>query len=115
MSGLALPHCPACGAFHYPRREACPFCFAVPEAPMGEAEASPHGAILTTTRLHVTLDPAFAAHLPLAIGSVAMDAGPVVIAYLAEALQRGDAVTLSLEEGPDGTPAFFARPRAPAG
>lgn len=109
MSTLALPHCPSCGAFHYPRREACPHCFAIPEAPMGEAPASPYGTILSTTRLHITRDPVFAARLPLAIASVGMDAGPVVIAFLAGPLRRGDAVALSREEGPGGAPVFEAR------
>lgn len=61
---------------------------------MAWADAADSGTVLATTRLHATLDPAFAADLPLTIGSVALDVGPVVLAFLDEGLAPGAKVAL---------------------
>lgn len=81
---------------------------------MASAPASPHGRIASATRIHVSLDPAFAGRLPVAIGAIAMAAGPEVIAFLEEGLGPGDAVTLHVEPGADGGPVFVARARVGA-
>ncbi len=78
---------------------------------MGWADAAGDGTVLATTRLHVTLDPAFAADLPLSIGSVALDAGPVVLAFLGEDLAPGARLALVEADDSAGRSVFrLARP-----
>lgn len=79
MSAICIPHCEACGAHHYPRRAVCPFCLSTE---MGNAPVSGAGTLLARTVLHRSLSDAFSDQLPLAVGSVRLAEGPVVIAFL---------------------------------
>lgn len=79
---LRLAACAACGALQYPARETCRDC-------LGDeivwADHSGFGTVLAATTLHHTLGDYFRPHLPLRTGSIALDGGPVVIAYLCRA------------------------------
>lgn len=109
-AAFRLPCCGACGAFHYPAREVCPACFTVPEGAMAWREASPAGIVAATTRLHVSLDPAFAGRLPVALATVTLDAGPTVIAFAAGGLRRGDRVRLAARLDERGRAVLEAAP-----
>lgn len=58
-------------------------------------EAAPAGGrVAAATRLHVSLDPAFAGRLPLPLVSVTLDAGPTVLAFAEGELVPGTLVTM---------------------
>jgi len=73
-------------------------------------EASPSGTVAATTRLHASLDPAFADCLPVALASVTLDAGPTVIAFAADHLVRGDRVRLRMRRDDRDRTVFDAEP-----
>jgi NAD(P)-dependent dehydrogenase (short-subunit alcohol dehydrogenase family)/uncharacterized OB-fold protein len=77
-----LAVCAVCGTVQYPVREICGECLSddlswrdVPDA----------GTLLALTTVHHSVDPFFARHTPVRIGSVQLDAGPIVLALLTAA------------------------------
>ena len=99
MSTLELPVCEACGTAQYPVREVCVRCLSDLLRPQS-VKAS--GVILARTLLHRSMDTRFAPRLPLAIGSVKLDAGPVAIAILDGDLAPGARVQVRAMPGPEG-------------
>ncbi len=78
--GLQLQCCERCGSVQYPPRERCGHCLAdalVWQGISGEA------TLLAVSALSHSLEPWFGERLPWAVGSLRLDAGPVVIAHLA--------------------------------
>jgi uncharacterized OB-fold protein len=69
----------------------------VPRAPVDAT-----GVLLARTRLHRSMDERFAPRLPLEVGSVRLEAGPVVIALLDAPLEPGARVQVRAEPGPEG-------------
>ncbi len=88
---FALQRCRACGRFTYPPRDACPECLSTE---LIWDEPSPFGRLLAETRIHTTPDPYFRERLPWRIGTIALEAGPVVQAHLHSAVARGDRVRI---------------------
>ncbi len=94
-TALALPCCQDCGHVQYPPTELCGHC-------LGDAliyrPISTEGTVLATTRLRHSLWEYFKrrlAHTSWTIGSIQLDAGPVVLAHIAdEQLQAGDRVNV---------------------
>jgi uncharacterized OB-fold protein len=84
---LELPVCQDCGAVQYPVRELCGRCLSVR---LRFEAVDPQGTLLATTRLHHSNLEAFRTALPLRIGSIKLDAGPVVIAFLPEGAAKAD-------------------------
>jgi uncharacterized OB-fold protein len=96
---LWLPVCEECGTVSYPLRELCAHCLSDRLAwqPVGEA-----GTVLATTTIHHSNEPYFRPRLPLRIASVRLDAGPVLLVFLAQAaLAEGARVRVRIrtEEG----------------
>ena len=81
---------------------------------MAMAPASAGGRVAATTRLHVSLDPAFAGRLPVPLVSVTLDAGPTVLAFAEGALAPGARVSLRQEVDAAGRLVMVAGPEATA-
>jgi uncharacterized OB-fold protein len=77
-----LQVCAACGAVQYPPREACHRCLSVDlkwkPQPAG-------GLLIAQTRLYHSESEYFRARLPLDVGMIQLDCGPVAIAFLGSA------------------------------
>lgn len=79
--GLMLQTCPDCGYVQYPPQEICRRCLGgSPES----KEQPAGGKLQASTELHASIDEFLHDYLPLRIGSIKLDCGPVVIAYLEE-------------------------------
>jgi uncharacterized protein len=79
---LALQRCTGCGTVQYPPRELCFACLA--DALEWRATDVEAGEVMATTLLHHSHRAAFGARLPLRVGLVRLDAGPVTVCILAE-------------------------------
>ena len=106
MTPLELPVCGECGTVQYPLREVCVRCLS---AKLPRQAVGAGGLLLARTRLHRSMDERFAPRLPLDVGSVKLDAGPVVIAILERAWEPGTRVRLHAAAGPDGRTVMHAR------
>lgn len=87
---IRLQRCAECGAAQYPPREACAACLSE-RLVWGSADQLP-ARVLARTRLHHTIEPRFRARLPLTLGLVRFELGPVAVCLLAETVVPGDAV-----------------------
>ena len=95
---IRLQRCGACGAAQYPPREFCGTCLSDALA-WEEADSLP-ARVLARTRLHHSHEPGFRPRLPLTLGLVRFDAGPVAVCFLGEDAAPGDAVRVRF--GADG-------------
>lgn len=108
---LSLQRCPRDGYFFYPRTH-CPEC-------MGDdwewQDVSGRGEVHAFTIDRVGHDPAFAAHVPLAIAIVELEEGPRMTANLSgctpEEVRVGMPVEVSFEDL-DGHTLIHFRPRS---
>ncbi len=107
---FALQICAACGQVQYPPRQVCVNC-------LGDIlpwrDTDPGGSLLAETRLHHANDLFFRDRLPWRLGVVRMDAGPSVVAHLAEDCRQGMRVRLSLNLDRGGHAVMNARPETP--
>ena len=76
---LALQTCADCGAVQYPPRDACCKCLSV-ELPWRDVESS--GQLLAQTTVRTSVNSYFRDRAPWRMGSVQLDAGPVVLCHL---------------------------------
>ena len=90
---IRLQRCGACGAAQYPPREFCGACLS-DVLDWEEADSLP-ARVLARTRLHHSNEPRFRSRLPLTIGLVQFEAGPVAVCFLADNVMAGDAVSIS--------------------
>lgn len=95
---IRLQRCVDCGVAQYPPREVCVECLSDRLA-WDSAESLP-ARVLARTRLHHSNEPRFRAHLPLTVGLVQFDAGPVAVCFLAETAAPG--VQVQVRIGTDG-------------
>ncbi len=91
---IRLQRCAACGAAQYPSREVCGACLSDRLA-WDSADSLP-ARVLARTRLHHSNEPHFRRRLPLTVGLVQFDAGPVAVCFVAEAAAPGDAVQVRI-------------------
>ncbi len=103
---FALQSCAACGAVQYPPRDACRSCLSVE---MSWHDTPAYGKLLAETRIHASPDPYFRERLPWRMGSVQLEAGPVIMAHLV-GVSRGDRVTVELRLDRAGQGVMIARP-----
>ena len=107
---FALQCCADCGQVQYPPRQICGQC-------MGDdlpwRNVDPSGTLLAETKLHHANDLFFRDRVPWRLGVVGMDAGPSVVAHLAEDCRQGDRVNLSLNLDRSGHAVMNARPETP--
>jgi len=91
---IRLQHCSACGTAQYPPREFCAACLS-DCLTWDTAEALP-GRVLARTILHHSNEEAMRARLPLTVGLVQFDAGPVAVCLLSTTAEPGDVVRVRL-------------------
>lgn len=91
---ILLQTCTACGARQYPERDLCRACLG---DTLAFAEDSGEGRLVAEAMLHRSLDSAFTPALPRRIGTVALDAGVRVIAFLGAGVAPGDRIKLHAE------------------
>jgi len=91
---IRLQRCADCGAAQYPPREVCAACLS--DRLAWESATSLPARVLARTRLHHSNEPRFRPRLPLTVGLVQFDAGPVAVCFLAETAAPGDAVQVRI-------------------
>ena len=107
---FALQTCVECGTVQYPPRQICGKC-------LGDAlewkDVPDGGKLLAETTLRHSNDLFFRDRLPWRLGIVLADAGPSIVAHLAEDCVRGERVRLSLGIDPAGNAVVKARSETP--
>jgi hypothetical protein len=91
---IRLQHCLDCGVAQYPAREVCVGCLS-DRLEWQSADSLP-ARVLAITRLHNSNEPQFRPRLPLTVGLVQFDAGPVAVCFVADAAAPGDAVQVRI-------------------
>jgi uncharacterized OB-fold protein len=91
---IRLQRCEECGAAQYPPREVCAACLS-DRLTWDSADSLP-AHVLAHTRLHHSNEPRFRAWLPLLVGLVQFDAGPVAVCFLAPTATPGDSVQVRI-------------------
>lgn len=76
---LRLQTCAACGTVAYPPRDACPECLSTR---LDWREVPGAGQIIAETTVQTTTDAYFRERTPWRVGTVRLDAGPVLMAHL---------------------------------
>lgn len=103
---VALQRCEACGTVQYPPRACCVTCLS--DRLGWQMSDAAEGALLARTLLHHSQEERFRAHLPLGIGLVQLDAGPVVLCFVPAAHAIGDRVTVRASLDATGHPVLTA-------
>jgi uncharacterized OB-fold protein len=89
---FALQRCRACATTRYPPRECCPACLSdQTEWVVAETHA---GTLLARTVLHHGNEPRFRPSLPLGVGLVRLDAGPIAVCFAAAPHEIGARVAV---------------------
>jgi NAD(P)-dependent dehydrogenase (short-subunit alcohol dehydrogenase family)/uncharacterized OB-fold protein len=104
---FALQRCEDCGAIVYPPRDACPGCLS---QRLAFRDVDARGTLLAETTVRVSADPYFRERVPWRVGSVKLDAGPVLIAHLHGDTVEGQRVRLALKLDKSGAPVVLALP-----
>ena len=107
---FALQVCAECGQVQYPPRQICVQCLG-DDLPWRDVD--PAGFMLAETKLHHANDLYFRDRMPWRLGMVQMDAGPSVVAHIAEDCKQGERVRLSLNLDRSGHAVMNARPENP--
>ena len=108
MTRLLLQRCAVCRVAQYPPREICVACL----SDRLEWEVLPRfpGTVIARTILHHSFEPRFRPRLPLAVGLVQLDAGPVAVCFLAAEACTGDCVHVREYADETGHPVLEAAP-----
>ncbi|MEO8721992.1 MAG: SDR family NAD(P)-dependent oxidoreductase [Sphingobium sp.] len=104
MGRFVLQTCTDCGTATYPPRDACPKCW-------GElvwSDQDNGATVLCKTMIRVSTDLYFRDHLPWRMGKVTLDAGPVALVHLHDALEAGERAEIRLMLDRGGNAALFA-------
>jgi NAD(P)-dependent dehydrogenase (short-subunit alcohol dehydrogenase family)/uncharacterized OB-fold protein len=104
---FALQVCDECAHVTYPPREACPRCLS---AQLRYGDVDPNGRLIAETTIRVSTDPYFRERMPWRVGTVQLDAGPVVIAHLHGDTVEGARVKLALKLDKSGSAVLLALP-----
>lgn len=99
---LAIQQCDACSAQLWFPREMCPACWSTR---LSWRRSSGSGTIVSFTRVHRQIHPAFAAEVPTVFAEIALDDGPAMLARVVTAAPE-DVVTgmrVELLPMPDAT------------
>lgn len=102
-----LQVCEACGAVLYPPRDACPRCLS-DRLPFRDVPDG--GRLLADTVIRASADPYFRERTPWRIGTVALDAGPVMVAHLHGDVLEGARVRMVLQLDRSGQAVAVALP-----
>jgi uncharacterized OB-fold protein len=105
---LAMQRCVECGTLQYPPRELCSTCLADHlEWRTTDAEG---GEVLASSVLHHSHEAAFRGVLPLRVGLVRLNAGPIVICFLAAGCDAGTRVRITAGNDDAGRTVLTATP-----
>ena len=91
---FALQVCLDCNTVIYPPRDACPSCLS---ARLPFRDVARGGTLIAETTVHTSTDPYFRERTPWRVGTVKLDAGPVVVAHLHGDAVEGERVRLELK------------------
>lgn len=102
-----LQECTACGAVQYPPREACHRCLSVS---LHWKPQSGGGRLISETALFHSHLAEFRSQLPMRIGLVQLDSGPVVLAHVGKSVPTAPAdVEVSAQLDQSGYAILVAR------
>jgi NAD(P)-dependent dehydrogenase (short-subunit alcohol dehydrogenase family)/uncharacterized OB-fold protein len=104
---FALQVCQQCAHVLYPPRDACPRCLS---ARLTFKDVNPDGRLIAETVVRVSTDPYFRERMPWRVGTVQLDAGPVIVAHLHGDTVEGERVKLALKLDKSGSAVMFALP-----
>lgn len=103
-----LQVCAACNRVQYPPQEFCSQCLA---DDLTWENVNPLGKVLSWTTTHASTNQFFKGVLPFHVGTIKLDCGPVMVAYLAAScLQSGCRVQVTGAPDKSGQVVFFAAP-----
>lgn len=105
---FALQCCAECDTIQYPPRDVCSACLS-PQ--LSWKDISPEGDILAETTIHAVSKLYFRERVPWRVGTVQLDAGPVVICHLHGDCQRNSRVTLINRLDRSGQGVLMALPK----
>ncbi|MEM9631292.1 MAG: SDR family NAD(P)-dependent oxidoreductase [Pseudomonadota bacterium] len=88
---FALQVCEDCGTIQYPPRDACQGCLS---SELEWRDVSPAGKLLAETTVRTSTKLYFRERMPWRMGSIQLDAGPVVLCHLHGDCERGGNVTI---------------------
>jgi uncharacterized OB-fold protein len=104
---IMLQCCGACGTANYPARAVCRACLS---DNLTEVADAGEGALIATTLVHRSLEPAYAGELPLRVGMVRLDCGPRVLVYVPTDVAVPARVRLTPARNPTGDAVWRAEP-----
>jgi NAD(P)-dependent dehydrogenase (short-subunit alcohol dehydrogenase family)/uncharacterized OB-fold protein len=104
---FALQVCEECAQVLYPPRDACPRCLS---ARLTFKDIPPDGLLVAETTVRVSTDPYFRERMPWRVGTVQLDAGPVIVAHLHGDTVEGERVKLALKLDKSGSAVMLALP-----
>jgi len=102
-----LQVCADCAQVVYPPRDACPRCLSH-RLPFRDADN--RGTLLAETTIRTSTDVYFRERMPWRIGTVALDAGPSIVAHLHGDLREGERTRLQLKLDKSGQAIVMALP-----
>ena len=102
-----LQVCADCTTVIYPPRDACPSCLS---ARLAFRDVDPSGTLLVETTVRVSTDRYFRERLPWRVGTVKLDAGPVLVAHLHGDLAEGARTRMAIKLDKTGAPVMVALP-----
>jgi NAD(P)-dependent dehydrogenase (short-subunit alcohol dehydrogenase family)/uncharacterized OB-fold protein len=104
---FALQVCADCSTVIYPPRDACPACLSA-SLPFQNVDCN--GTLVVETNVQVSTDPYFRERTPWRVGTVQLDAGPMIVAHLHGDAREGERVRLALKLDKSGAPVMIALP-----
>ena len=104
---FALQVCEDCKVVVYPPRDCCPACLSA-RLPFRDVERG--GVLVAETTIQVSSDPYFRERTPWRVGTVKLDAGPLIVAHLHADAQEGQRVRLDLKLDKSGSAVVMALP-----
>ena len=105
---VAMQHCAACHAIQYPPRELCASC--LDDSLEWKTAAHVGGEVLARTVLRHSFEPGFRDALPLHVGLVRIDGGPVALAFLDPRCRAGTMVRVTAALDAAGRAVLTAAP-----
>ncbi len=105
---FALQVCSDCETVIYPPRDCCPSCLSA-RLPFRDLPSG--GVLLAETTVHTSPDPYFRERMPWRVGTVKLDAGPVVVAHLHGDAAEGARVRLHFKLDKSGAAVAMALPQ----
>ena len=104
---FALQVCLDCSAVIYPPRDACPSCLS---ARLPFRDVANGGTLVAETTVQASTDTYFRERTPWRVGSVKLDAGPIVIAHLHGDTVEGQRVRMEFKLDRSGAAVALALP-----